>query len=523
LTNRGVAGGPYSRSRVGAAIARARTAPPTAARRAGPAVVGFDAVSVRTRFAPSPTGFLHMGSARTALFNWAFARRHGGAFVLRIEDTDQERSTKQAEDAILEGLRWLGLDWDEGPDVGGPHGPYFQMQRLELYRAHVEKLMKQGKAYACYCTREELDVLRKQAEAGKRQFRYPGTCRDKPYDPSRRHVIRFRMPEEGVTTFEDLVKGPISTPHDTLQDEVILRGDGVPLYNFGALVDDITMRITLVARGDDHVNNTARQILMYQALGYPLPAFAHLPMILGADKTRLSKRHGATSVMAYEEMGYLPHALVNYLARLGWSHGDQELFTRAELIEHFGLEQVGKSAGVFNSEKLTWVNFQVLKATAPAALATLVVPFLERAGLPVPADRAWLARAVATLRERAKTLVELAEMARFYLVDTVAPAPDVAAKHLKPELMPAVDDLATRLAALATWDHAHIEQAVQATLAAHGLALGKLAQPVRVAVTGGTVSPGIYEVLDVLGRERTLARLRAARAGVGAQSGTTAP
>jgi glutamyl-tRNA synthetase len=249
----------------------------------------------RLRFAPSPTGTLHIGGARTALFNWLWARRTGGRFILRIEDTDRERSTQAAVDAIFDAMRWLGLDWDEGPEVGGPDGPYFQTQRLEVYRAYAEKLLGAGRAYACTCTREELDGLRRQAEAEKRQFRYPGTCRDKPYQPSLRHVIRFRMPDGGSTTFDDLVKGSITTPHDTLQDEVILRADGMPLYNFGALVDDLSMRITLVARGDDHVNNTARQILMYRGLGVEPPAFAHLPMILGADKTRLSKRHGATT------------------------------------------------------------------------------------------------------------------------------------------------------------------------------------------------------------------------------------
>ena len=474
-------------------------------------------MSVRTRFAPSPSGYLHIGGARTALFNFLYARNHGGQFVLRVEDTDRQRSTEASIQAILDSLRWLDLAWDEGP--------FFQSERTAVYRARAESLLAAGKAYRCWCTTEELEERRTAAQAAGRRPAYDRTCRDLGAAPAGRtaYTLRFRTPIDGETRVDDRVKGPVVFQNAELDDFIILRTDGTPIYNFCVVVDDVDMRITHVIRGDDHLANTPRQVLLYQALDAPLPTFAHVPLILGLDKTRLSKRHGATSVMAYEEMGYLPHALVNYLARLGWSHGDQELFTRAELIEHFGLEQVGKSAGVFNPEKLTWVNFQLLKATPPEELATRVVPFLERAGLPVPADRAWLARAVATLRERAKTLVELAEMARFYLVDTVAPAPEVAAKHLKPELMPAVDDLAARLAALAAWDHAHIEGAVQATLAAHGLALGKLAQPVRVAVTGGTVSPGIYEVLDVLGRERTLARLRAARAGVAAQSGTTAP
>src|SRR5512137_786072 len=340
----------------------------------------------RVRFAPSPTGYLHIGGARTALFNWLYARRHGGTFILRIEDTDRERSTEQSIEAIFDGMRWLGLDWDEGPGVGGPNGPYFQTQRVEIYRAHAARLVAQGKAYACYCTKEELAANRAAAEAEKRQNRYPGTCRHKPYDPSRPHVIRFIVPESGATSWDDLVKGTISTPHDTLQDEVILRYDGIPLYNFGAVVDDVTMGINLVARGDDHVNNTARQILLYQALGYPVPAFAHLPMILGADGKRLSKRHGATAVTDYRDMGLLPGALVNYLARLGWSHGDQEIFTLDELVKAFDWKQVGATAGVFNPDKLLWVNHQWLRAMDDDALARGVLPYFARAGLPAADD-----------------------------------------------------------------------------------------------------------------------------------------
>src|SRR3989441_390175 len=369
---------------------------------------------VRTRFAPSPTGALHVGSVRTALFSYLFARHHGGAFVLRIEDTDRERSTEESTRAILEGLGWLGLAWDEGP--------YHQSERLALYRARAEALLAAGAVYRCWCTPEELEARRQAALAAGRRPAYDRTCRDRPAPP----------------------------------------------------------------------------------------AFAHVPQILGLDKSRLSKRHGATSVLAYREMGYLPDAVVNYLSRLGWSHGDQELFSREELIAHFSLENVGKSAGIFNPEKLEWVNFQYMKATPSPALADLVAPFLERAGLPVPADRAWLARVVETLRERAKTLVELAEFCRFYLVDTITPDPKAAAKHLTPAVAPALADLTQRLAALSRWDTAAIEEAFQATLAAHGLKLGALAQPVRVAVTGGTGSPGIYEVLDGLGRGRPLARLAAA-------------
>jgi glutamyl-tRNA synthetase len=462
-------------------------------------------MSVRTRFAPSPTGYLHIGGARTALFNFLFARHHGGTFVLRIEDTDRERSTPESIQAILDGLGWLGLDWDEGP--------YYQTARADLYRAHVDRLVAADRVYRCWCTPEELEARRKAALAAGRRPAYDRTCRDLRQAPAGRttFTLRFRTPTDGETVVPDLVKGRVVFQNAELDDFIIVRSDGTPVYNFCAAVDDVEMGITHVIRGDDHLANTPRQVLLYQAFGATLPAFAHLPLILGLDKARLSKRHGATSVMAYHELGYLPDALVNYLARLGWSHGDQELFTRAELIEHFTLETVGRSAGVFNPEKLEWVNFQYLKAIPPPELVERLVPFLERAGLPVPADRPWLVRVVETLRERAKTLVELAEFCRFYLLDAIEPDPKAAAKHLRPEIVPALQELITRLETARPWNAATIEEAFQAVIAGRGMKLGALAQPVRVAVTGGTVSPGIFEVLDVLGSERSLARLRAAR------------
>jgi glutamyl-tRNA synthetase len=464
----------------------------------------------RLRFAPSPTGYLHIGGARTALFNWLWARRTGGAFVLRVEDTDRERSTQLAVDAILDGMRWLGMDWDEGPQVGGPHGPYFQTQRLEVYRAYAERLIREKKAFACYCTREELDVLRKEAEAAKVQFRYPGTCREKPYDPSRPHVIRFRMPDAGATTYHDLVKGDITTPHDTLQDEVILRGDGMPLYNFGALVDDIEMKITLVARGDDHVNNTARQILMYQGLGVEPPAFAHLPMILGADKARLSKRHGATSVTAYRDMGYLPHAVVNYLARIGWSHGDQELFTMEELVRHFDLKDVGATAGVFNPDKMLWVNEQWIQRLSEEELARAALPYFAAAGLAV-SDDAKLRHLCRVLQKRSKTLVELVQQARGYY-ERPALDPKARDKFLTADAKPLLQAVRDALAAMETPDEAQLERAFQGLAESRGVGLGKVAQPVRVALTGGTASPGIYDVVLILGKEEALSRLDAALA-----------
>jgi glutamyl-tRNA synthetase len=473
-------------------------------------------MSVRTRFAPSPTGSLHIGSVRTALFSYLFARHHGGSFLLRIEDTDRERSTEESVHAIVEGLTWLGLTWDEGP--------YLQSQRMALYRARAESLLAAGHLYRCYCTAEELEARRQAALAAGRRPAYDRTCRELTVPPAGRttSVLRFRTPLDGETVVDDLVKGRVVFQNTELDDFVVVRSDGSPMYNFCVVIDDHDMAITHVIRGDDLLASTPRQTLLYQAMGAPVPRFGHVPQILGLDKARLSKRHGATSIMSYAEQGYLPDATVNYLARLGWSHGDQELFTRAELVEHFTLETVGKSASVFNPEKLEWVNFQYLKATPATELARLVVPFIERAGLPVPADLAWLARAVETLRERAKTLVELADFSRFYLVDTIEPDPKAAAKHLTPAVAPALADLARHLRALTEWTPPSIESAFQTTIGAHGMKLGTLAQPVRVAVTGGTVSPGIYEVLDVLGRERTLLRLDAAAQRItSAQSGTS--
>jgi len=459
----------------------------------------------RVRFAPSPTGYLHIGGARTALFNWLWARRTGGTFVLRIEDTDQERSTKAAEEAIFDALRWLGLDWDEGPGVGGPHGPYFQMERLDVYEAQAERLVREGKAYACYCTREELEEGRKKAEAEKRQYRYPGTCRDKPFDKSRRHVIRLRVPETGWTSWDDLVKGHISTPHDTLQDEVILRSDRVPLYNFGAVVDDVTMEINLVARGDDHVNNTARQILMYRALGYPVPAFAHLPMILGADKTRLSKRHGATSVTQYRDMGFLPEAVVNYLVRLGWSHGDQEIFTREELVRHFDFKDVGATAGVFNPDKMAWVNHEWLKPLSADELARRALPYFRAAGLPAE-DDAKLRHVCAVARDRARTFGEYVAQFR-YFYEPIKLDPKAKEKFLTRDARPLLEEIRAGIAALSSLETEPLEKLFHGAAEKRGLGLGKVAQPVRVALTGGTASPGMYDVVQILGREETLKRL----------------
>ena len=476
------------------------------------------ALPPRVRFAPSPTGFLHIGGARTALFNWLFARKSRaegkGVFILRIEDTDVVRSTQESVQAIFDGMKWLGLDWDEGPEVGGPHGPYFQTQRLQTYDVHAEKLIAKGAAYRCTCTKEELDVLRKQAQEEKRGFKYPGTCRNKQIPKGTpRAVVRFQVPETGETAFDDLVKGRIATPNDQLQDEVILRADGVPLYNFGAVVDDLEMGITLVARGDDHVVNTPRQILMYRALDYPVPVFAHLPMILGADKTRLSKRHGAVSVLQYRDDGFLPGALVNYLVRLGWSHGDQEIFTLAELIEKFDFDHVGDTAGVFNPEKLLWLNQQWMMNTPLPELAAAVLPFLSKHGLS-PAPEALLPF-LPMVQGRAKTLVEAAAQLQLFLADEVKWDEEAVKKNLTADARPLIAEARAIIAARHAEGAHALETAFRELADAKGLKLGKVAQPLRVAVTGSTVSPPLFETIVLLGREKALQRLDSALQRIG--------
>lgn len=462
---------------------------------------------VRTRFAPSPSGYLHIGGARTALFNFLFARHHGGKFILRIEDTDRERSTPEAINAILDAMNWLGLDWDEGP--------FYQTKRYPLYKEKVQKLLSEGKAYPCVCTPEKLEAKRQLAQKEKRKPMYDGTCRppegvipplpqDKPY------TIRFRSPRDGSTIVNDAVKGDVVFDNRELDDLIIARSDGTPTYNFCVVVDDIDMGITHIIRGDDHLANTPRQILLYQALGDTPPQFAHVPLILGLDKARLSKRHGATSVTAYRDMGYLPEAILNYLVRLGWSHGDQELFSREELIEKFSLESVGKSAGVFNPEKFLWVNFHYLKTRPLSQLAEEIVPYIVAKGYRAPQDKSWLERMIKTLQERSRTLVELVDSAHFYLTNDIAIDEKAAKKFLTPEVSQPLSKLIERLSALDEFSEANIESAFSGVLEEFGLSMGKLAQPVRVALTGSTVSPGIHEVIAVLGKERTIRRLQSA-------------
>jgi glutamyl-tRNA synthetase len=459
---------------------------------------------VRVRFAPSPTGYLHIGGVRTALFNWLFARHHQGTFILRIEDTDQERSTDAAIQAILDGMHWVGLDWDEGP--------FRQTGRMDLYREHAMKLFEQGKAYWCVCTPDELEARRKEALAKGQSQKYDGRCRTKGITkPTGEAALRFKAPQEGETVIDDLVKGRVVFDNAVLDDLIILRSNGYPTYNFSVVVDDALMGITHVIRGDDHLTNTPRQVPMFEALGFAVPKFGHLSMILGSDKARLSKRHGATSVLAYRDMGYLPEAVVNYLARLGWSHGDQELFTRQELIEKFDFKHVQSSSAVFNPEKMLWVNEQYLKQSDPRHVAGLLIPFLEQVGLKQDVKAVspdWLAKLVVMVRERTKTLVEMVTWATPYFGQDAAMDQEAAKKFLTPAVVPALATLLARLEAESAFHKEQWETIFKQVVDEQGLKMGQLAQPVRVALTGRTASPGLFDVMDLLGRERTLARLK---------------
>ena len=449
-------------------------------------------MTVRTRFAPSPTGYLHIGGARTALFSWAYARHHGGKFVLRIEDTDLERSTADSVQAILDGMRWLGLDWDEGP--------FFQMKRLARYREVAEALVAAGHAYRDYMPKQELDALRTEQAARGEKPRYDRAIGQK-YRGEGPAPIRFKTPQEGEVGWNDLVKGPISFPNAELDDLVLLRADGVPTYNFGVVVDDLDMDITHVIRGDDHVNNTPRQIHIFKALQRELPAFGHVPMILGADGERLSKRHGATSVMEYASLGYLPEALVNYLARLGWSHGDAEIFSRDELVQWFDLAHVSRSAAQFNPEKLAWINQQYLKEASDARLALLVEPELRKRGAQL-AGGAPLEKVVALLKERASSIPQLADEAMlFYAVDVDPGKPDWDSDVEK-----ALRMLKAKLTSV-PWERSAIGEAIKEAVKSNGLKMPQLAMPLRRLVTGRTQTPSIDAVLELIGRETVLLRL----------------
>jgi glutamyl-tRNA synthetase len=453
---------------------------------------------VRLRFAPSPTGYLHVGGARTALFNWLLARKEQGVFILRIEDTDVARSTQESVDAILEGMTWLGLDWDEGP--------FYQSDNFPLYKDYVQKLLASGKAYKCYCTSEELEAKREQSMKDGGKPKYDGTCRDLADIPGKPFVVRFRAPQEGVTSFDDLIKGRIAFNNEELDDLIIQRTDGTPTYNFVVVVDDASMGITTVIRGDDHVNNTPRQILLYEALGVPVPKFAHVPMILGADKTRLSKRHGATSVMAYRDMGFLPEALVNYLVRLGWSHGDDEIFSREELVDKFSIEHVGRSAGVFNPDKLLWLNAHYIKTADVYRLADLLTPFMNERGVDVTSGPA-LPAVVKTLQERARTLLEMADGAIFYYRDDFEYDEKGAAKFLTNEIAPVLEHLIERLGMLPECSYLSVEELFKSLCEEKGIKMGQIGPAVRIALCGVTASPGIYEVIEVLGKSECQKRL----------------
>ncbi|GAB4166660.1 MAG: glutamate--tRNA ligase [Rhodocyclaceae bacterium] len=455
---------------------------------------------VRTRFAPSPTGYLHIGGARTALFSWAYARRHGGRFVLRIEDTDLERSTEASIQAILDGMRWLALDWDEGP--------FFQMKRLDRYHAAAEDLIRSGHAYWCYASREELEAMREAQRARGEKPRYDGRWRPEnargltpPAGVS--PVLRFRNPDSGSVVWEDLVKGRIEIANAQLDDLVLMRADGVPTYNFGVVVDDLDMDISHVIRGDDHVNNTPRQINILKALGAALPKYAHVPMILGADGERLSKRHGAVSVMQYREEGYLPEALVNYLARLGWSHGDEEIFSRSHFVECFDLARISRSAAQFNPKKLDWINQHYLKAAAVEQLAPDVRRRLAQRG--IAADPARLAPALALYRDRVSTLEELADAVEPFFMD---PEPDSAllAKHLDEAALAALETLRARLGTC-PWQREELSRTLKEVVTAHGLKLPRVAIPLRVMLMGQPQTPSIELLLEAYGREATIGRL----------------
>lgn len=471
----------------------------------------------RVRFAPSPTGYLHIGGARTALFNWLYAKRNHGTFILRIEDTDRERSTPESVKAILDGLKWLEIDWSEGPEVGGDHGPYFQTERLDLYRQYADQLIAQGKAFRCYCTREEIEARRAIAEKEKRAYRYEGTCHNLTAPPEGRteYVVRFRMPDgEGTVSFEDLVIGRIAKTYSDLDDWVMLRGDGIPLYNYGCVIDDHTMGITHVGRGQEHINSTFPQLMLYQALGWEPPRFAHFPLILGQDREKLSKRrHPEADVMVHKRNGILEEALLNFVVRLGWSHGDDEIIPRDKQIEWFDFSGVGTTSGVWNPDKLIWLNQHYIKTLPIEDIARRVLPFLEERGVPT-ADTERIQRLVRAFRERVKTLVDFAETAKAYFGQGVTLDPKAAAKHLTKDSKPLLEQVRQRLLELPAWSPEELEGVVKAVSESAAVGMGKVAQPIRVSVTGGTASPGIGETLELIGREETLRRIDAAIASI---------
>jgi glutamyl-tRNA synthetase len=468
---------------------------------------------VRVRFAPSPTGYLHIGGVRTALYSWLWARQHSGTFILRIEDTDRQRSTGESIQIVLDSMRWLGLDWDEGPEAGGSHGPYVQSERLDIYADYAKKLIASEHAYRCYATKEEIAEAREaHRQSGvKDGFRFRSPWRDRtdaPADPDARYVIRFRAPDDGTTSWVDKVKGEIEIQNATQQDFVLLRPDGMPLYNFGCVVDDHTMAVTLVARGDDHVINTAPQILLYEALDASIPEFAHMPMVLAPNGEKLSKRHAAVGVLEYRDMGYLPDAVLNYLARLGWSYGDQEIFTRRELIEKFSWDRVGSTAGRYDGKKFLHVQAEHLRMLPDGEIARRSVPFLAKIGIDVAPDDPVLLKTIPYVKPRAETLADVADAVAYFFTD-IELEPKAKRKFLVEDNAENLRRLADLIESIEPFDKETLDASVKTWLEDNDLPMKVVAQPARVAMTGRTRSPGLFEVMEVLGKEKTLARLRA--------------
>lgn len=460
-------------------------------------------MTVVTRFAPSPTGYLHVGGARTALYSYLYARRMQGQFILRIEDTDLERSTPEAVQAILDGMHWLGLDYDAGP--------FYQTKRFDRYLQVAEQLRTEGKAYRCYCSKERLEALRNEQMANKQKPQYDGFCRNRQDTPEGSFVVRFCNPTEGVVEFDDLIRGKLTFANTELDDLIIVRSDGSPTYNFTVVVDDMDMKVTHVIRGDDHINNTPRQINILRALGVVPPLYAHLSMILGSDGKKLSKRHGAVSVMQYREEGFLPEALLNYLVRLGWSHGDQEIFSMEEMVRYFDIPAINKSPAAFNPEKLLWLNHHYIKTSGPEHVAKELAWHMQQIGVDIASGPA-LAEVVKAQCERAKTLREMAEKSKFFYQD-VEYNQEALAKTMTPDIFPALRAIREELAVLSEWTKEAIHHVISGVVERMELKLGKVAQPLRVAVTGDTVSPSIDVTLVLLGRDKTLARLDAVLEG----------
>lgn len=462
-------------------------------------------MKIKTRFAPSPTGYLHVGGARTALYSWLFARHHGGEFVLRIEDTDIERSTPEAIEAIMDGMNWLSLEWDEGP--------YFQTKRFDRYNAAIDEMLAAGTAYKCYCSKERLDALREEQMANNDKPRYDGRCRHDTHQHAADEpcVVRFANPQEGSVIFDDQIRGPIEFSNQELDDLIIRRTDGTPTYNFCVVVDDWDMEITHVIRGEDHINNTPRQINILKALNAPVPLYGHVSMINGDDGKKLSKRHGAVSVMQYRDDGYLPEALLNYLVRLGWAHGDQEIFTRAEMIELFALNAVSKSASAFNTEKLQWLNHHYINHLPPEYVATQLQWHIEQENIDTRTGPQ-LSELVKLLGERCKTLKEMAQTCRYFYEEFSEFDADAAKKHLRPVARQPLEVVRDKLAAIAEWDTENVHQAIQATADELEVGMGKVGMPLRVAVTGGGQSPGLDVTVHAIGKQRSIERITKALA-----------